>query len=169
MGRENGRPRRIWADVPEYPGYEWSNDGEIRHGKNILATRFNAVDGVPEVKVNTAGGLFVPKALMVALGHLGLPPGWEFCVQHLNGDELDCRPENLTWALGPRRLARRVPDDSYRPVRIASVAGSPWGRTKAATKCRKGHELSMTGKDDDNTLTWGTGNRVCLVCQPHMR
>lgn len=81
-----------------FPGYSVSVSGEVRCGRNPLRRKFWP-NGQPYVWVKTAGRTVeVPVEDLVAHVFLGRPPkGVGYMVTHRNGDEADCRAENLAW------------------------------------------------------------------------
>jgi hypothetical protein len=93
------------------PGYEYATDGRIRNGdsRHELATFMNGDELC--VKVCTETGIRVIAAVkeLIAISAHGPAPRFkcEYCervigsirerVVHLNGDQLDCSPDNLKY------------------------------------------------------------------------
>ena len=83
-----------------YPGYSVSADGNVRSGKNRIVID-KLPDGAPIVRIKVFGGrkVWLPVAVLVAWAYLGKPPDRGYMITHLNGDNSDCRAENLAWAV----------------------------------------------------------------------
>lgn len=87
-----------WKPIPNYPDYEVSTDGRVRHGKTAIKRRYSP-SGYPIVclKNPTHGLLEVSLAECVAKAH-GLPdPGYGHAIWFRDSDKTNCRIENLYW------------------------------------------------------------------------
>jgi transcriptional regulator with XRE-family HTH domain len=124
----------IWKDVPGYEGfYTVSNEGRVKrlagspfcHNDRILKT---AINRTGYVKIALArGGKFWHTMVhrLVALAFIGDPPEGLNQVNHIDGNKLNNRPENLEWtnatgnSLHAIRLGLRVmPSGERAPAAI---------------------------------------------------
>lgn len=111
------RAKYRWTRLPPYPDYSVSEDGRVkdRH-KNELAVRLDA-DGRACVRMWVNGVRHdLPVNVLVARAFHG-PRSARYRVTHLNGDEGDCRAENVAWAELPDDFARMVHDTSHLHLR----------------------------------------------------
>jgi hypothetical protein len=116
-----------WRDIPGYPGYQASSDGQVRSTDRMVSyapswkapsgyTRLTrgrilrpAAHGSPQ---NSSGHLMVMAGrgknleihVAVALAFHGERPFPKAEVLHLNHDEADNRPENLKWGTRSENL-----------------------------------------------------------------
>lgn len=129
-------------DIPAIPGYRIDGiSGDVYGPRKKLKTHTDK-NGYKFVRVSVDGqGQTAYLHQMQAWAHYGLPPaGWQ--IRFADGDPSNTAIGNIYYDKpGPRM-----------------------GRLKTATKCRKGHRLSMTGEPDENTVIWGYGNRQCVAC-----
>jgi hypothetical protein len=95
-----------WRSVPDFPGYEVSAIGRVRHGDRLLKPDIDA-RGRRRFTLCRNG-----KAIKRLAGRIVLhafvgpcPTGMECC--HNNGDETDNRLENLRWDTHAANLADR--------------------------------------------------------------
>ncbi len=153
------------ATIPGIP-YEWSSNGEVyRVGKDKPLQIHTAPGGWQFARISVNGkpvSAYLHE--WIARAFYGMPP-MGYKPIHASGDRTDNRPENLiyTWA-EPHHVpswAERW-QNGWLPAHLD--AHRSHGRIKVATRCRKGHRLSMRGEPDNNTHIWGYGNRVCTVC-----
>jgi HNH endonuclease len=94
------RAKYRWADLRPFPGYSVSTDGRVkdRH-KNELAVRLGG-DG-PFVRMWVNGvRRDMPVRFLVAYAFHGTRSA-RYRVAHVNGNEDDCRAENLVWIEPP--------------------------------------------------------------------
>lgn len=159
----------VWRSIPFFPDYLAAVDGRIKRTKNELTIRYRD-DGIPFVRLAVPGGDRDDRQLnyLVALAHVGVPPGWDYTILHRDGDPTNCAADNLAWVPDPYLMEREcrwlMRGDVHRYRVVADPTGEH-GRIKVATECRKHHPLSLTGKSDANTDVWGYGNRICLRCR----
>lgn len=181
----NKKYKRVeWKDIPGLSGYQTSEDGRARHGKNQIAIRKDNA-GVPYVQIRAQR---YELSTLVWKSFCGpIPDGYVPVPFHLNGDYQDCSIDNLAIERGReaeladiRRLMGcgdywRIPNGqpAWRPAPDPSL---PSGRVKLGGNCARCMKdfgrftpQSPTGDPDDFTAVWGVGNRVCLVCHPNMR
>lgn len=159
----------VFQAIPYHRDYLASPDGRIKRKTNAV-TIHQRGDGTKYVRVNVGDGKRDdrPVAYLVALTFVGIPTGWHNTLVHLNGDHSDCSAANLAWVPNPYRDEveyRWLMRDDIHPHRVIADRSHPHGRLKVASTCRYGHPLSRDGKDDENTLIWGFGNRICRICQ----
>lgn len=135
-----------WRAVPGFPGYEISDLGGIRHGE-LVPIRDTSGNGYPRVWLIAPDGHGVRRSLhqLVAESFHGpRPDGQE--VRHLNGDQQDCRAENLAWGTHRQNMA-----DLLRH-------GTHWQANK--TRCPADHLY-----DGANTYVDRSGARHCRTCR----
>ncbi|MFT9539153.1 NUMOD4 domain-containing protein [Mycobacteroides abscessus] len=98
--------RLAWKPIPGLNGYEASEDGRIRHGKNPIA--IGKTDcGVPCIRIKAIEWhedaiqyktVELEVARLVAAAFLGKPPpGCMKIPVHRNSDYTDCAPDNLVY------------------------------------------------------------------------
>ena len=89
-----------WRPVRGFEGYEVSNEGRVRNEKfgNILTPYIDA-RGIVQVTLRKDGKTHIKRARrLVAEAFLPLPDDYEdLDVIQIDGDTLNCRPENLEW------------------------------------------------------------------------
>ena len=106
-------------------------------------------------------------------------------IAHRDGDRRNCAAANLTtetvderqerqrrkaesllrpWPGARGRRRRGKPGKGARSTDVLTDESFSHQKKKVARACRHGHPLSMTEQDDQNTLMWGVGNRVCKTC-----
>lgn len=111
----------MWKEIPGYPGYEASDEGEIRSILRIIVCKNGAVktykgrvlkpgthsteSPYPYYQLGKGRSLSAHKA--VALAFLGpVPPGME--VRHIDGDHANPRLINLAYGTPKQNQADRV-------------------------------------------------------------
>jgi hypothetical protein len=163
--------------IPAFTRYEISVNGRVR---NIKTGRFLktslATGGYPKLNLRNDHGrsatVFVNAAVLTAF--VGkIPDNATFLYR--DGSRQNVGLYNLGWETPKERtLIVQGIDGKPKLVTLPTVLS---GRFKPSTVCRgmvvngrrlKGHPLSIDGNEDENTLTWGYGNRVCRMCDaPH--
>ena len=121
--------KEIWKDIEGFPGYQASNTGFIRglrdyHGNitntpKVLKTRINK-DGYYELTLYTQERRKVTKRVhrVIAETFFGKHPG--LVVNHINGDKLDNRVENLEFVTAEQNstLASKCGLYKTKPIKI---------------------------------------------------
>ena len=105
-----------WRPVPRYNGYEASSAGRVRH-QNRDQRRVredHSLKAVPNKKGKftvsvRVGDHAVPMLVhsLVAAAFLPPPPSAYAYLIHKDGDEGNCRPENLEWVTSRQAYTRR--------------------------------------------------------------
>jgi len=152
-----GDMTEIWLPIPNLPGYEASDQGQIRSVDRVIETKRGpqrhrgcllrpapGKDGKLCVIVSGQRIRRVHQLVLEAF-HGPCPPGQEGC--HNNGDELDNRPENLRWDTRSENILDQVRHGRHR-----------WS---GKTQCVHGHELT-----EDNIIWHGPQKRWrrCREC-----
>lgn len=163
--------------IPAFTRYDVSDTGRVR---NIKTGRFLktslATGGYPKLNLRNDDGqsatVFVNAAVLTAF--VGKIPD-NATVLYRDGSRLNVNLYNLGWETPEERtLIVQGIDGNPKLITLPPVLS---GRFKPSTVCRgpvvngrrrKGHPLSIDGSEDENTLIWGYGNRVCRTCDaPH--
>jgi len=92
MSKGERRTKIEWTEVPGFLGYFVSEDGSIRGPRRVLCPMRN--EGGYLYVIAHRRKLFVHKAVLLAF--VGPCPPGEQC-RHLDGDQLNCRRDNLEW------------------------------------------------------------------------
>lgn len=140
--------QEVWKDVIGYPRYQASTSGRVKGPRGITSGSLT-VHGYYRT---TATGKEVKMHRMVALAFHGEPQGERNCVNHIDGDKANNRPENLEWCSIQENLrhnyevigrtARHGLDDGFltedtvKAIRILKQAGMN-GRQIARAVSRK--------------------------------
>lgn len=99
-----------WRDVPGFPGYKVSDDGQVIGSSGRLLKGTPNIWGYPAVAAKPAHG---PRSVMgihilVCLAFHGPKPSPQHQVAHWDGDKTNNRPENLRWATPAENAADAV-------------------------------------------------------------
>lgn len=130
----------MWRDVPDYEGYQASDDGRIRNRRKKILKQHSA--GRDQAMRVNMGGRTGRVHNLVAAAFFGTPATPGYRVEHINGDFTDNAVWNLWYWGRPREPRRSV----HRPV---------------GDRCTKGHFLA--GAD---VRYWGAGHhRICVACE----
>ena len=95
----------IWKDIEQYPGYQVSNQGQIRSFKQskegrILKPKINA--GYAGVDFRKDGKTYYGLVHRIVLSTFSPIEGWEtLTVNHIDGNCLNNNLENLEWMTQP--------------------------------------------------------------------
>ena len=121
----------MWKEIPGYPNYEASTEGEIRKADNqqILKARPAAGKVYLAVFIQLPDGRRVKRMVhrLVALAHCELKEGCDE-VHHINGDVLDNRAENLVWmSKSEHLLLHRHPAPGREQDGWVRLAHTIWG------------------------------------------
>lgn len=104
-----------WAEIPGFPGYPASDDGEIMNPRGRILSQRPASNGGRQVDIGNAT-VMVGNAVLRA--HTGRPLDPGYYVRYLNGDRADNRLENLVWTDREPRIVYEVDwDDALRRLR----------------------------------------------------
>jgi hypothetical protein len=151
-----------WLAHPRYPGYEASSDGRVRsidrYTRNGLGTVTFRAGTVLRPSINRLGYQQIAVSLdgrsrslqvhafVCEAFHGARPPG--MAVRHLNGNQVDNRPENLVWGTKSENELDKVRHGT--------------NPNTAKTHCAKGHEYT-----ESNTYrALGAPNiRACRQCR----
>lgn len=152
--------REEWAHLEDWPNYAVSNFGEIKNintGK-LLRVRYTLAG---DLRVNLSRPGEVRDFLVRRLVAMCFFKGFEdwMSVEHVNGDNHDCRVENLrvrNLRRGPIPTGRTIVERRHaRPVRIVStgeVFSSAWscaqsigGDPTSVYKCLRGERATHLG------------------------
>lgn len=128
-----------WRPVPDRPGYEASDDGQVRGPTGKVLSTLVRVNGYLRVTVSRPQGKRADDVhRMVLVAFIGpRPPGME--ARHLNGDNRDNRACNLAWGTHSENMYDQVRHGTHAQAR--------------KTTCPQGHPLATRG-----------GRRVCQPC-----
>lgn len=151
----------IWKDIVGFPGYQASSNGNIRsfrdfHGNitsnsRILKTSINK-DGYYELTIYTAERKKVTKRVhrLIAEAFLGRYP--ELVVNHINGNKLDNRIENLEFVTAEQNSRHAADNGLYKtkPVRIIET-GEVFESIDACAKAVKTHPSNISNCLDPNS------------------
>lgn len=134
-----------WRPVTTHQDlYEVSDAGQVRNVRTKAVLRTHAADHYPQVYLYDHGVRSTRRVhVLVAAAFLGpRPEGQE--VRHLNGDETDCRLDNLAYGTS----AQNKEDQKSHGTHHNAVK----------THCANGHEFSP-----ENTYLY-RGKRQCRAC-----
>lgn len=92
-------PTQNWAELPPFPGYQGSVDGEIRNKHGRILRQRRAANGAMMVDIGKATAMVHRLILPAFTGH---PLVRGYRPKQLNGDLSDNQLENLVWAGKPR-------------------------------------------------------------------
>jgi HNH endonuclease/NUMOD4 motif len=85
----------LWAPIPAFPGYEASDDGQIRNKHGRLLRQRLAGNGSLQVDIGKATAMVHN---LVLRAHTGRPLTKGFYVEWRNEDRADNTLDNLMWA-----------------------------------------------------------------------
>lgn len=141
-----------WRDVPDWPGFQVSDEGRVRSNRlngewRIRSTPQRKNFPYPTIALTGNGGRKDTKCVhaLVALAFIGpRPEGME--VRHLNGNPADNRLVNLAYGTHAENVADQLRHGTH-PM-------------ASKTHCNRGHELS-----GDNLVSRSDGYRECATCK----
>jgi len=102
----------IWKEIPDFPGYQASDQGRIRSNRRgswkILKLTENSYGYFVVGPVHKRKRYLAPVHRFVLLAFRGAPPEGKNQGAHLNGDKADNRLSNLIWASEKENLSHRI-------------------------------------------------------------
>lgn len=149
--------------IPGFSGYHADEDGVIwstcRNAEpRQLRPAPDNRGGYLRVQIAISEGIRVHRAVhsLVLMAFVGPRPKGMQC-RHLDGNNLNNRPENLRWGTAKENYSDRIAHgtDAFPQFR-------DW--RKHQTHCVHGHEYTL-----ENTGHRGNGRRKCLTCYPPQR
>jgi len=96
-----------WRQIPSFPTYEASSEGQVRSRFRILKQQLN--DGYWQVTLYKSGRWTVGVHVLVCEAFHGLKPAWAHHAAHWNGIPTMNKPGNVRWttAIGNAADAKR--------------------------------------------------------------
>jgi hypothetical protein len=157
-----------WNTIPGFERYEITDFGQVRNSKTgRLMKSSMATGGYPKLNLRAAA-TGQPKTVYTNVAVLSAFVGNipdDATILHRDRLRGNCRLPNLGWVTLTECTYVVESGDGYTllTVPIDLEHGPATGAF-----CRNGHRLALNRRDDDNTLVWGVGNRVCRICNaPH--
>lgn len=132
-----------WAPVPDFPGYEVSDMGQVRSRRGLLKPW--RTNGYLYLSLRRDGKTIRRSVnRLILLTFIGTPTGrMDSC--HRNGDKSDNRLANLYWGTRSQNIADQVRHGRHNNAR--------------KTHCPKGHEFTP-----ENTYIVRGASRQCVTC-----
>lgn len=144
----------LWADIPNYPGYEVSNYAIVRSKSRVVEYHYKSGlvrgrkyestilkpaetrNGYLAVSlVNNSGKHTIPVAKLVALAFLPPCPGKHsntfdgYTIDHIDNDITNNHANNLRWLSHTKNIQRQtgstISEDCVREIRAKSLKGVP--------------------------------------------
>lgn len=118
----------VVADRPIAPGYVMNIDGEVRSPiGNVLMPEQKGLQLWIGFKPLGAVGYVTKRSRLdkvVLLTWVGEPVDPDARAMHINGDALDCRPDNLRWPCDVKPVAVEPVESAWRPSEAATTNGT---------------------------------------------
>ena len=141
-----------WRPVPDFPGYEVSDDGQVKSWKRgtVRILRPNADRaGYPYVCLRRDGVTYTRKIhVLVALAFHGPRPFADAHIRHLDGDPANKTPANLRYGTASENQYDKVAHGRH--------------HNASRTHCKHGHPY-----DEANTkvIKSRPNSRLCRACE----
>lgn len=150
--RESSTHAEEWTDVPGFPGYRVSNLGRVRGRRGwILKTYPAGSSTYPSFTACVPGRerRRIPVHRAVLFAFVGVPPEGHEC-NHINGNKLDNRLDNLEWVTRSENALHRT--------RVLKKQSGPNHYMAGRTHCPNGHLYTESSADPDG----GNSCRECI-------
>jgi hypothetical protein len=155
-----------WKTIPQFERYEITDYAQVRNSKTgrLLKTSL-APGGYPKLNLRTDTGQ--PKTVYTNVAVLSafvgqIPDG--AVILHQDSRRQNCRLPNLGWVTLTECTYIVESGDGYELLTIPLDVKYGPATGAFCGKDRDPHRLSLNGQEDANTLFWGSGNRVCRIC-----
>lgn len=109
-----------WADIPIFPGYQASDDGQVRNEKRVIPRHRHCCGYVVvNLRVNKRTRTQLVHRL-VGMAHLPNPLGRPF-INHKDGDRTNNDMRNLEWVTALENTAHAIHRGSVQPRRFGRM------------------------------------------------
>jgi len=107
-------PGEVWKPIPEFPKYEVSNLGRVKHWHKIMKVHFRP-DGYSQIQISRDGMIYHKRLhALICAAFNGPPPFADAKALHRDDDRTNNNPNNLYWGTPKQNSIDAVVNKRYK-------------------------------------------------------